>query len=328
MDALSSDQMAQIVEAARFGEGAPPETARPERRRKSRRIREIDFTKPTKFTKEQVKRIEREHETFCRTTANRLTTELRAEMDLSVSSVSQFTLAAALSEMPAGSLFAVLIAEPISTPILLGMDGGAVLAMMERLLGAGGDPVLAPCERELTDIERSLARRLFTIFVEELSPVWSDLLGVTLRLDRIESQLMNVQLASPSEPTLGISVEHIWGELSSNVWLVVPYRSIEEVVDRLPSSQADLAAIPSEDSDAARKARAMLATVDVEFRVEIGTIELPLERVLSLRPGDVVSLGRPAGAGVTVFADRVPTHVARPGRRGSRRAVEIVGRSD
>jgi flagellar motor switch protein FliM len=109
---------------------------------------------------------------------------------------------------------------------------------------------------------------------------------------------------------------------------VVPYRSIEEVVDRLPSSQGDLTAIPTEDSDAARRARAMLATVDVEFRVEIGTIELPLERVLAFRPGDVVSLGRPAAAGVTVFADEVPTHVARPGRRGSRRAVEIVGRSD
>jgi flagellar motor switch protein FliM len=48
--------------------------------------------------------------------------------------------------------------------------------------------------------------------------------------------------------------------------------------------------------------------------------------VLALQPGDVLSLGAPADGGVTLFADKVPVHHAKPGRSGSRRAVQIVDR--
>ena len=54
------------------------------------------------------------------------------------------------------------------------------------------------------------------------------------------------------------------------------------------------------------------------------SIELPIEQVLALQPGDVLSLAAPADGGVTLFTDKVPVHRAKPGRSGSRRAVQIV----
>jgi flagellar motor switch protein FliM len=61
-------------------------------------------------------------------------------------------------------------------------------------------------------------------------------------------------------------------------------------------------------------------------RAEVASIELPIEQVLALQPGDVLRLGAPADAGVTLFADKVPVHRAKPGRSGSRRAVQITDR--
>jgi flagellar motor switch protein FliM len=58
----------------------------------------------------------------------------------------------------------------------------------------------------------------------------------------------------------------------------------------------------------------------------VASIELPIEEVLALQAGDVLRLDAPAEGGVTLFADKVPVHRAKPGRSGSRRAVQVIER--
>ena len=53
---------------------------------------------------------------------------------------------------------------------------------------------------------------------------------------------------------------------------------------------------------------------------------MPIEQVLALQPGDVLRLEAPAEGGVTLFADKVPIQHGKPGRSGSRRAVQVTGR--
>ena len=45
--------------------------------RRPRRVRDVDFSRPTKFTPDQQRRFERAHESFCRGSSTRLSTELR-----------------------------------------------------------------------------------------------------------------------------------------------------------------------------------------------------------------------------------------------------------
>jgi flagellar motor switch protein FliM len=61
-------------------------------------------------------------------------------------------------------------------------------------------------------------------------------------------------------------------------------------------------------------------------RAEVAAVEMSIEEVLALRPGDVVRLDGRAEDGVTIFADSVPVHRAQPGRSGTRRAVQVVQR--
>ena len=66
--------------------------------------------------------------------------------------------------------------------------------------------------------------------------------------------------------------------------------------------------------------------IDVQLRAEVASIPLPAEEVLALQAGDVLRFGRLAADGVTVFADETPIYHARPGRHGSRRAVQVLDR--
>src|SRR5262245_52751654 len=165
-------------------------------KRRARRLREIDFSRPTKFTQEQLRRIERAHEGFCRTASMRLSSEARTELELEVVDLAQLTWTAALSELPAVSIHGVVKLEPPGMHMLVSTELQAVRAIVDRMLGSV-EAHFVPPEQELTEIELALARRVLDAIVEELSRTWEELLGLALAVDWIDVQLQNLQLAPP-----------------------------------------------------------------------------------------------------------------------------------
>jgi flagellar motor switch protein FliM len=103
--------------------------------------------------------------------------------------------------------------------------------------------------------------------------------------------------------------------------LLIPYHAIAPVAHRF-STRDDLHGGPEDQPDPA--VREAVGAVHMQVRAEVAAVELPVEQVLALRPGDVLRLG-PATGGVRLFADEVPVQHARPGRSGSRRAVQVLG---
>jgi len=71
--------------------------------------------------------------------------------------------------------------------------------------------------------------------------------------------------------------------------------------------------------------RQAVGSVEMMVRAEVASVKLPIEAVLALKEGDLLRLNAPAAAGITLYADQVPVHSGRPGRSGSRRAVQITG---
>jgi len=319
---LSEDQIEALVARAREG-GAIDQPPAPKARR-PRRVREIDFSRPNKFTQEQQRRIERGHEGFCRTVSTQLSAELRTPVELEVINVAQHTWSAALAEIPQPSIFGVVEVQPVGTRILASLELPTVLRLIVRLLGGpGGGRVSA---RELTEIELALTRRLFDTLLNQLSVTWQELLDVTLHLLGLESSLQAVQLAPPSEPSLTVTMETRSEGASSTITLIVPHRSIEAVLGTLPTGHYGEIESGRPDAASAAAVRASLVDVSVELRAEVASTELAVEEVLALKPGDVLRFDANAAAGVTLYADSVAVHRARPGRSGRRRAVEVLER--
>ncbi len=317
-EVLSPDEIAQLVAAAKEG-GIPEKPA--EKTRRPRRVRELDFTRPVKLAPDQQRRFERAHETFCRTASTRLSAELRSPIEFEIINVDQLTWSAALADVPQPSLFGVLSTQPLETTVLIGVELPLVFRFIERL--DGGGETETPIYRNLTEIETALTRRTFTTLLELLSVVWRELFDLELQLLDLESQVANVEIAPPSEPTIVVTMEVRGPKASSTLSLLVPHRSIASVADRL-SGQFDIGEAPAPDAEIGEAVRAAIGAVDIEVRVEVGALELTIGDVLALGEGDVVRLGTPASGGVFLCAGDVPLHRARPGRSGNRRAVEIV----
>jgi flagellar motor switch protein FliM len=315
---LSEEQVAALVAAARDGQiptDAP--TASVSRRR---RVRRIDFTRPSKFTTDQQRRLERAHDNFCRSVATRLSAELRMAISIELIDTAQLTWANALDEVPRHSVSGIIDVAPLDGKMLLTTELTLLLGLIERLLGGRGQD--RPVQRHLTDVDRSLTRRIFQTLLDELSISFTDVAELRFGLVDLETERAPAQLAPLSEPTLAMTFEVKLGRESSTMVLLIPHRAIEPVL-RAP------VVADAETGIAAHAAAAIndaMSDVIVQLRAEVGSVDMPLERVLALRPGDVLRLDGAAEEGsVTLLADAVALQHCKVGRNGRRRAVGIIG---
>jgi flagellar motor switch protein FliM len=296
------------------GSGERPPAGRDRRRR---RVREIDFSRPTKFTQEQQRRLERAHDNFCRLAATRLSAELRMAVDLQVLGLDQLTWSGAIADIPEPSISAVVELDPLETRVLLSLEMSLVARLIDRLLGGEGHA--RPRPQGLTEIEIALARRLYTVLLDQLSVTWEEVAGQRMSMLELETKAANVHLAPPSEPTLRLTIEVKIERFSSTLSLTVPYRAIEPVAAKLAGGQFG---DQGQDPRWQELMRATVSGVGVEVRAEAARVDLTLDDVLALERGAVVGLG-PASA-ATLYVGAVPLYRVRPGRNGARRAVEIV----
>jgi flagellar motor switch protein FliM len=205
--------------------------------------------------------------------------------------------------------------------MLLSTEMNLVLSAIELLLGGSGTTV--PRERRLTDIDWALARHFLDRVLAQLSVVFADLAELELSANALDMHVDTAQTAPVSEPTLAFTIEARMDRESATIALLLPHAAIAPVIDRLTAREDGDAVGDAHTADAVRSA---VGRVEMTVRAEVASVELPIEEVLALRPGDVLRLDGRADAGVTIYAGDVPVHRGMPGRSGGRRAVQITHR--
>lgn len=315
---LTPDKIAALVDAAKQGQ-LPEAGAQQKTTRRGHRLRTVDFSRPTKFSADQQRRISRATETFCQTANTRMSSELRVPVEFELLNTAQLTWSAAQAQLPPNSLSVVLDVAPIGTQMVLTAEQSFVLSGLEALLG--GSPERVPRERRLSEIDWSLTRRLFESIINNLSHVWQELGGVTLTAGEIDPHDAG-QVASVSEPTFTVMIECRIAKQSFALAMLIPWIAIEPVVDTI-SGHTD-GRHPEELARSSAMQRAM-SPVPVTLRAEVASIDLEVRDILALVPGSVITFGARAEDGVMLYAENVKLARAQPGSHGPRRAVQICG---
>jgi flagellar motor switch protein FliM len=285
------------------------------------RVREIDFRRPSKFNREQVRRLEHSHDTFCQSVSSRLSAELRAEFQLSVLGTDQLPYSVVMAEeVPRQAFITILQIEQLGTEVALVMDMPLAQCLVARLLGAGANSSSGGANANLTAVEAAVARRAVNSLVDSLSTTWQDLADVSLRPIATSLSPLSVQIVPPSEPTLLLNLSAQIDNVTSVMTLLLPHRSVEPLMHLF--EQSSFGGMADEDS-ASSEMQEVMNGVSVELRAEVAAVGIPLADVLRMRPGDVIPLERPVSRGVTLYVDEVPAYTGNPGRNGNLRAVQV-----
>jgi flagellar motor switch protein FliM len=228
-----------------------------------------------------------------------------------------------------------------------------VLQALECLLG--GTPDQEPPERRLSEIDWALARGLLDSIVAQLALAWRDLghLGVSLADLEVESDTGS--FAPSGEPTLALTLRCTIGRSTSRpptgspdqespggdpptesatpphdapppatphtILLLIPWSAIEPVANEILGRKHHSEEAASRERQAVRKG---LAGAEVLLRAEIGAARIPVEQMLALAPGSLLTLEGRAEEGIQLYAEGVPLAFAAPGLRGARRAIRLT----
>lgn len=286
----------------------------------TRRVRALDFRRPTRFSRDQMRRLEQAHDGFCRAASTRLSAELRTGFEFEIVGSDQLSFGSVFNEVPDDALIVAIDVRPIGTQVGLVFELPLCVNLVDRLLGSGHRPRTELPEK-LTDLETVVLQRVVRSIVQPLSATWFDLAGVEFHIRSVSASPSNAQFAAPSEPTLLLSCQARMDTLVSPVKFCLPHAAVEPLIEHLETSHGRRPAIDPRTSALVRQA---VSAVDVELRAEVGAVDLTIDEVLALRPGDVVDLRRAVASGVTVYAGDVPAYIATPGRNNALRAVQLT----
>jgi flagellar motor switch protein FliM len=312
---LDEDQIAALF--AQAEDGALPEPGDQQRTRAATRVATVDFSRPTKFTKDLEREIRRTQEVFCRTASTRLTGELRSSLDLTVVGAGQLTWSSATLGLGHDPVCGTVEIQPLGTRFIVTLERLFLLPLFERL--CGGHPVGVPTDRKFTEIDETLAGRVFKMFVDQMSLVWQDVTDLQLKFLGLEPDPQTARIAGLSEATLVLTMDMKVDAGSHGFGIYMPFSSIEPVIGRFVTGAPDGGAEAPAQAAAVREA---IGGVGLELRAEVATTEITVDDLLNLKVGDVVELGS-AAQGVTVMAGDTPLYRAQPGREGRKRAVQI-----
>jgi len=284
------------------------------------RVRPLDFGQPTKFTTELRRRISGSLAPCFETLVASLTGELKVDVEIEIAEIGQHTWAAARAALPADSVAVAITEGPEdNAQMMLSVELAWVLQALECLLG--GEAARAPSARRLTDLDRTLVQGLLDMVVGEISSAWVELGGPELRRGEIDLEGDAGLLVAPGEPTLAVTLASRVDGVSSGMSLLLPWLAFVPLAQSGQGKRAP-AQNPRTDHDA-RELRRGLSAAQVLLRAEVGSVQMPIEQMLELQPGTLVSLGDRAQDGVRLFAEEVSLGRGRPGRSGSRRAVKV-----
>lgn len=321
-EVLSQDEIDQLLMAISSGE---TETDDYKPVSDTRKIKIYDFKRPDKFSKEQIRTVSIMHETFARLTTTSLSAQLRSLVHVHVASVDQLTYEEFIRSIPTPTTLAVINMDPLKGNAVLEIDPSITFSMIDRLFGGTGQGTKV--QRDLTDIEQSVMDGIIVRILANMREAWTQVIDLRPRLGQIETNPQFAQIVPPSEMVVLVTLETKVGDEEGMMNFCIPYITIEPIISKLSSQFWFSSVRRSSTTQYLGVLKEKLSTVDMDVVAEIGSINLPIRDVLSLRTGDIIRLSNTrVGDPLTLSVGNRQKFLCQPGVIGKKMAVQVIGK--
>lgn len=289
----------------------------------SSRVRNYDFRRAMRFSKDHIRIISRIHDHVSRLLTTHLSGQLRSIVQVQVESVDQVPYEEFIRSIPVLTFIQIMEFAPLEGKVVMEMNPQIVFAILDRLMGG---TIKGPYrERELTDIEVALMRSLLSRITHFFAEAWQNVAELEPSLVSMESNPQFLQLTTPNETVLVITLSAKVGSTTGLINLCIPHATIEPLLPRLSTQYfMDAAKAKRAAHRNDKKVAEHLRQVPVRVAVQLGGSELTFSEVLSLEVGDTIPLQQSIRDPVQVFVDGVPTFRASVGKVRDRYAVKIL----
>ena len=282
-----------------------------------------NFRRPDKFSKDNLRALRDIHREFSKAISLVLSGYLRMRVEIEIVSVDQLTYEEFVRSMPSPIRVGVFEFEPFSGQILLGISFEVISCIVNRMLGGVGS--IDTQTRELTDIEKALAKKVINIIIKELEDSWNTIIPVSGKFISLDDNYQSMQVATAGEIVALLTFEvQIQGKHFGLFSICFPYPVLETVLGHLSTQHIFQTKGLVASNDERMKMISKINTSNVDLRVQFGQCNITLDDFLQLSEGDIIRLDNKVQDDLIVKVNGEKKFFARPGTLKDKICVKIT----
>ncbi len=318
-EVLSQNEIDALLSAISTGEMDADDLKKEEKQKK---VRVYDFKRALRFSKDQIRSLSRIHENFARLLTTYFSAQLRTYINISVASVDQIPYEEFIRSIPKKTILNIYSVEPLDGRVLLEINPNIAYAMMDRMLGGKG--VSVNKVENLTEIETKIMSQLFEKAIDNLQEAWSSVVDIEPELEEFEVNPQFLQMVSPNETVVVISLNTEIGEASGMINICIPHVVLEPIIPKLSVHywmQTQTSDREPEEYEALAKS---VQKAEVDVSAMLGESSMTIDQFLQLGQGDVIQLDQKIQDPLKMKVDQETKFYVQPGKVKKKVAVQVM----
>lgn len=317
-DVLSQNEIDNLLQALSSGELDAEEIKDSD----EKQIKNYDFARPAKFSKEHLRTLEIIFEHYGRLLSTNLPVYLRKAIQVEVMNSEAVSYSEFSNALSNPVLLGIINFAPLKGNIILEIASNLGYAMVDRMLGGEGEPLEKT--REFSEIELLIIERIMTVCVNLLHEPWENVVDIHPRLERIETNSQFAQIISPSEMIAIVTINIKIGDVEGLMNVCLPYLTLEDIMDKLNTKYWYSTMQDKDEQQYVDAIETLISKAPIPMKAVLGNSTISVSDFSGLQVGDIIRLDTKVNQELDVFVGNIKKFTALPGSSGDKYAVRIT----
>ncbi|MBP2240136.1 flagellar motor switch protein FliM [Cytobacillus eiseniae] len=318
-EVLSQNEIDALLSAISTGEMDADELKKEQSEKK---VKVYDFKRALRFSKDQIRNLTRIHDNFARLLTTFFSAQLRTYVQITVASADQIPYEEFIRSIPKMTILNVFEVPPLDGRILMEVNPNIAYSLMDRMMGGKGSSVNNV--ENLTEIETKIMSNTFESAFENYLEAWNTIVDIDPMLVDFEVNPQFLQMVSPNETVVVISLNTMIGETSGMINICIPHVVLEPIIPRLSNSYYMQKEKKDREPDEIKRLESHLHYAELPVVGELGNSEFSIQDFLLLDIGDVIELNRQIDQPLIVKVGDIPKFIGQPGKVNKKLAIQVL----
>ncbi len=287
-----------------------------------KQIKDYDFKRPTKFSKEHLRTLEIIYEHYGRLVSNELQVYLRKTVQVTVASSETTTFSEFTNALSNPVILGIINFHPLVGNIIMEISPNIGFAMIDRMLGGAGQPLEKT--REFSEIEMTILQKLMVVCMQLMSEPWKNVCEINPMMERIETNAQFAQIIAPSDMIAIVSLNLKIGDTEGLMNVCLPFFTLEDVMDMLNTKYWYSTLQKDDKTDYEDQIESLIKRVDVPVKAVLGRSQVSVNDLLNIAVGDIIRLDTRVDSDMNIYVGNIRKFTALPGSSKDKYAVRVT----
>jgi len=287
-----------------------------------KQVRNYDFARPAKFSKEHLRTLEIIYEHYGRLVSTNLPMYLRKNVQVSVASSETVAFSEFGNALSNPVILGIVNFQPLKGSMMIELSPNLGYAIIDRMLGGRGETL--DKNRDFSEIELIILEKIMVLCMQLMKDPWRNVIEINPLLERIETNPQFAQIIAPNDMIAIVTLNVRIGNVDGFMNICLPFFTIEDVIDKLNTKFWYSTMKDSDDEDYSLYVEDLIRRAEVPIKAYLGQSIITVSDFANLQIGDIIKLDTKADESLPVFVGNIKKFMAVPGKSGDGYAVRVT----